>query len=98
MRDLVHEIHAQLAGFGCCEGYRNPGLDQARAAVLAALGFHPYTPTGIVDEKVYDENGSFRMTRPKMLAVCNTCNVAYPCNEVRAIATVLGVEVADDAR
>lgn len=79
--DLTREIHARLAGFGCCEGYTNPNIDQARAAVLAALGFHPYTPTGIVDGRV--------------LAVCNGCNAPYPCREVRFIARALGIEVED---
>lgn len=80
LADLDTRIHARLSTFGCCEGYRNSGLDRAVAAVLAALSCHPRTPTGIVDGRV--------------LAVCNTCNTPYPCMEARLIGAALGLEVA----
>jgi hypothetical protein len=79
--DLLPAIHGRLARFGCCEGYTNPGLDQARAAVAAALGCHPAIPYGIVDGQV--------------TSVCNKCNEPWPCMEVRLIARALGVEVKD---
>lgn len=78
--DLDMRIRERLAGYGCCEGYRNPDLDRVRAAVLAVLGCHPSMPVGILDGQ--------------LKAVCNVCNEPYPCREVRYIAVALGLEVS----
>lgn len=79
MSDLQSSLAARLAGFGCCEGYENSGLNQTRSAVIAILACHPAIPYGIV-------NG-------RLTSVCNTCNQPWPCPEVRLIARVINVEV-----
>lgn len=42
--DPADAVRNKMAGFGCCEGYRNDGIARPRAAVNAILGLHTCGP------------------------------------------------------
>lgn len=91
IREAVEEARVTLlSGIRPIEDKR---ANQLADVLLAVLDCHPAAPYGIVDKPVYDEHGSFKMTWPHQTFVCNTCNEAYPCREVRLIAAKLGIEV-----
>lgn len=102
MSDLDAAIRARLDGWlddicgawrnGCpVDGHAEP--IKMRAALLAVLDLHTRQDSGVGYGS--SEPGGYG----SVLNVCRTCGmpheyaVAYPCDELRAIAKELGVEV-----